>query len=377
MIPNHYVGLALLADSSDSEDDLLPPASTPAPDSPTTARPSFPPPPRGVLATVVLKVAGSASADRHNSASAAIARFSLHDTEHRTPATMAERHPLRPTTRHGSLTATAADYMAFVMALRAVHRHLVQLDVRTDLASVTLLCNNELVVTQLRGESRVRNASLGTLKCVVHSLQTRFHHVAFHTAARTDLRRVHALADCVRTVQVVPTAVSAPFAPVRSGLVDAFVMGVHTRASHDMHEAGVASAFLIDARFLAGIPTVGNSFVRNLNDPYPLSVVTGEVDMTVLGTVDLEVGVSWAVDAADGDGPSPPTRCAWVNVVVVDWLPVQFHFCTTNRSLKLLPDDGSVSIGQLERAPLEAASVPERLRAHPYWKARQPEVGMQ
>lgn len=123
--------------------------------------------------------------------------------------------------------------------------------------------------------------------------------------------------------------------------------------------------------------TVGNSFVRNLNDPYPLSVVTGVVDMTVLGTVDLEVGVSWAVDAVEEGIPAPPTRCAWVNVVVVDWLPVQFHFCTTNRSLKILPEDGSVSISELERAPLSPASVPECLRAHPYWKAAESEYGIQ
>lgn len=395
MIPQHYVGLALLADSSDSDQDSThTPTSAssdvpgPATSAATDSTPDpFPPPPRGVLTTVTIQAAGSASVERFDSASAAIARFTLRDGNSQRhqkniafptppPISTALPHRLRPTAKHGNLTATAADYMAVISALRAVLRHLGQLDVRTDLASLTLGSDNDLVIAQLRGENRVRNASLALLKMIVHSLQARFRHVCFTTSARERTRHSHCAADAARD-GVVARATQVPFAPRASGLVNVFVMGVHTRASHDISCACAESAFMIDARFLASLPTVGNSLLRNLNDPFPLSIVTGLVNMTVLGMVDLEIGVSWNVDDFPDGHPAPPTRCAWVNVVVVDWLPVQFHFCTTNRSLKLLPDDGSVGITQLERASYSANSVPERLRAHPYWKAAHDAYGIE
>lgn len=104
-------------------------------------------------------------------------------------------------------------------------------------------------------------------------------------------------ADCRRRQK------APKFAPQLTGLVEARVLGTRARASHDFGGDEEDTAFLIDARFLASLPVVGETCLRNLRDPHPHTCVRGLVNMTALGVLDVEVGVVFnAAAVAAGKG---------------------------------------------------------------------------
>lgn len=268
----------------------------------------------------------------------------------------------------GDATDHIAQYMGLIGGLRGLIRHLQAAAIRYSYASLIVISDSKPVIDQMLGRTRVSDPRHAVLYEVAKGLELRFLRVHYkhvydekNAAAR---EQVHA----AREVDLPPSARSIYY-PSLSGLIDAWVHGQKTLASCDFMTSGRDPSFYIDARFLQSLSGYGSDALRNLDDPYPLAIVTGKAHLTVLGTVTLEVGVRWRRDTGDNSSPTP-TDGGVVNVIVVDSFPVPLHVSTKNATIELMGsfrEEGEDQIFDIGEVPFAAESLPASFRGSPYW----------
>lgn len=261
----------------------------------------------------------------------------------------------------GILTSNAAEYMALIGGLRATLRHLYSIPIRPSVTNVKVVCGSELVIMQMTGRYRVRDARLAIFYAVAKGLQHCFSTVSFRNTSTSDRSTADTLTDDARLHAVSPWS-KVVFYPAIFGFVEAFVFGHPVRASHDLGTAGADPRTLIDARLLRSLPDFGPCALKNLADPHPMSIVLSKVSMSILGTINIQVGVAWP--KRNGNYP---VISHWVNAVVVDSLPVPLHISTKDNVAQFFSTDGPVGSSDLQKIPFGARSLPTSYGEHPYW----------
>lgn len=109
-------------------------------------------------------------------------------------------------------------------------------------------------------------------------------------------------------------------------------------------------------------PPGGEAIIANLRDPHPLSKIIGKVYMSVLGTVCLDISISWK-DRDRWAKPVDPEQVHFVAFIVVDTLPAPVHISVRNPWVKH---------PIFERLPIrtvkfDGKEIGGHYASHPYW----------
>lgn len=283
-------------------------------------------------------------------------------------------HMLELTGVCGAMSNPAAEFIALISGLRAIIRHLATVPISPLLSTVRVLSENEDFVRLMRRRARLNTPNLSTLTAIYTGLRSRFHVLQFYPTQHDQCgyitRMAHRHRNPVRATKLSTPSFAAcarprervVYYPSLLGLVDATVFGQAVRASHDVGTHGRDPRTLIDAHFLAASLDVGPISLRNLADPYPITVVLGRVSMTVLGTIELPVSVAWP-----RRGGLYPAVTQWVSAVVVDALPVPLHVSTSDVERPLFTREGPVCSIDLQKMPFSRVSVPRPFADHSFW----------
>jgi hypothetical protein len=102
-----------------------------------------------------------------------------------------------------------------------------------------------------------------------------------------------------------------------------------------MDSTGKDPSFMIESRFLKSMPG-GQALLRNMQNPYPLSMIQGKSSKTVLGTIQLHVGVRFFGSPLVQYKPlcGPDTE-GLVTFVVVQELPSPVHVSWKNETFPM------------------------------------------
>lgn len=268
----------------------------------------------------------------------------------------------------GILTENTASYMALIGGLRATLRHLREISIPSSSTTVTAATTSSTVLLQMSSRFRVRDSHLSLYYAVSKGLSQRFRSVTFieiddglGDSARLSSENV-ATISCQALESPLNPLSSIKYSPCRSGLVEATVMGVPTRASHDLGVADVNPHMLIDARFLRKLPHLGSIALRNVADPHPVGVAICRPNMTVLGLIFIQLGILWPMSNGER---SEVTH--WVWAYVIDWLPVPLHVSVMDPKTPFFSIEGIVFAKDLVSIPFESTAVPSSNAHHPFW----------
>lgn len=332
------------------------------PPSSSTDDTAFPLPMRGTSATVNLYFDGRTGADDFPGTWGAAVFITT--TVPGSDEPRADRANFSGRLGHG--TDQVAQYMGLIGGLRGLIRHLQAAAIRYSYASLIVISDSKLVIDHMLGRATVSDPRHAVLYEVAKGLEMRFLRVHYKHVYDEKNAAAREQVDAAHEVNL-PQNAKAIYYPSQLGLVDAWVHGQRTLASCDFVTSGRDPSFYVDARFLHSLSGYGADALRNLDDPYPLAMVTGKAQMTVLGTVNLEVGVRWIRDTPD-DSSAMPSAGGVVNVIVVDSFPVPLHVSTKNATIDLISglEEGEEEI-DFSEVPFAAESLPESFRESPYW----------
>lgn len=268
------------------------------------------------------------------------------------------------------VTNNQAEYLSFIAGLQyALQQTQSNPNLCNRTMHLTLYSRSQLVVDQMDSRSRVKDDTLLMFNVVVKALACRFGFVQYEFLQERNnlLDRAFVISKInmdkeLSFYETDSSGTAILYRPCLMGMVKAYVMGCPTVASHDMGAAGNGPSNMIDLKFLQSIPHHGEALLRNMGCAFPLKVVVGKVDMSVIGTVSLKITVQWP---DRNERVSSSTK--WVQVVVVDSLPVPLHV-TTNGSdeTSFMPEVFNIQASKA--LPLQKEAVPEPYNDHPYWE---------
>lgn len=266
---------------------------------------------------------------------------------------------------YGHSTSNSAEYLGLIGGLRAVLRFLQSRGLRAALAQVLAVGDSELVIRQMEGKYQTNAPALLVLRDIVQGLVARFSSVTFRACSRSDNSTADAFANDGR--KNTNPAARAVYYPSLTNFVSVWVAGVPTLASHDMVTSGSDSGCFIDATFLRTLSDYGSRALKDLRDPYPLSLLESKTKMTILGTIVLDVGIKWNTEITNEnvERSLPDCRCC-AEFYVVDALPVQLHVSLRNGGIPSLP---TVEVKLPLGIKFRASNVPPQFRSHPYWSS--------
>lgn len=263
----------------------------------------------------------------------------------------------------GNASKHAAEYMALIGALRGLLRFFQGRSIRCTNVQVEAITDYKPLVDEMTGEATPSSSESKILHDVAKGLDIRFLRVRYRhdSAGNKEARRV-----CQQAlVRKTPANSSLIYYPALAGFVNVWIEGEQTLGSHDLLARGTDATFFVDAQYLRD--NFGSVVLRNLDDPYPLSLVSGRAQMTVLGSANLEFGMSWV------KGETQPLKSGLTNVVVVDSLPVPFHISSKQERITFFDGDLEISLDQC--TPFKSDRLPPRFRDHPFWLSLDAERG--
>lgn len=250
--------------------------------------------------------------------------------------------------------------------MRGLIRFFQTKSIRCSNAEVEIITDYKPFIDDMTGSVDRSTSQTKVLFEVAKGLQIRFHVVRYRHAIEARNARGHKACD-YELFQELPTNASAVYSPCQAGLIDAWVQGKQTLGSHDLGTAGADPSFFVDAQFLQSC--LGSVVLRNLDDPHPLSVVVGQARLSVLGTANLDVGMTWTRGAPDGAAVRP-TKAALVSFVVVDSFPVPLHISTQTEHLEFEEQDLHVRERHaLMQIPFNVNRLPPYFAESPFWTA--------
>jgi ribonuclease HI len=270
-------------------------------------------------------------------------------------------HVFLITGRIGHTTRGVAEVVGLIGCMRGVIRTLQSQGWRHEYSNLTVFSDSNVVIDQMHGQIKVADPLLRMLHNIVLSLQRDFKLVTFIKIGRHENVQAHELARQGREAFSRPSI--AVYYPSLSGFVDVWIEGCRTLGSHDMDATGKDPSFLIDAAFLKSLPG-GNTLLRNMKDPYPLSLIRSKVNMTVLGTIQLHCGVRCIGTPLRLKPLWGPDTEGCVTFLVVQDLPVPVHVSWKNDSFPM-NTEATKNISKL--VPFHPDELPEIYTHRPYW----------
>jgi ribonuclease HI len=264
--------------------------------------------------------------------------------------------------RIGYVSKDVAEYMGLIGSMRGVIRTLQAQGWRHAYSSLIVLSNSETVMDHLQGLVKVENPQLRILCDIVKSLQREFNFVSYTKTGVIENLDAHNLANQGQEAFSRPSI--AVYHPNLNGFVDVWIEGFRTIGSHDMNTTGKDESFLIDSKFLKSIPG-GKALLRNMKDPYPLSLIRGKVNMTVLGTIQLHCGVRCFGTLLDLKPLCGPDTEGCVSFIVVHDLPVPVHVSWKNDAQ--FPMNTEPPQDAQKMVPFHPDELPDIYRHHKYW----------
>ncbi|KAI2499455.1 Ribonuclease [Fragilaria crotonensis] len=271
-------------------------------------------------------------------------------------------HVFLITGRIGHTTRGVAEFMGLVGCMRGVIRTLQSQGWRHEYSNLTVFSDSDMVVDQMLGQYKAKDPLVRMFSNIVKSLQREFKLVNFIKIGRHENTQAHNLARQGREAFSRPSI--AVYYPSLTGFVDVWIEGCRTLASHDMDAKGKDPSFMIDALFLKSIPG-GNALLRNLKDPYPLSVIRSKVNMTVIGTIQLHCGVRCIGTPLHLKPLCGPDTEGCISFIVVQDLPVPVHVSWKNDAFPMNTEATENATKLVQFHPDE---LPEMYAHHKYWK---------
>lgn len=274
------------------------------------------------------------------------------------------------TGRLGDTTKEISEYMGLIACMRGVIRTLQTQGWRHYYSSLYCLGDSDVVIDQLKGKCDVNHPRLKVLYDIVRSLQREFNFVSFSKIGRHENIQAHQLANKGRKSFSRPAI--AVYHPNLTGMCDVWIEGCRTLASNDIETTGKDPSFMIDSRYLRSLPG-GRALMRNMQDPYPLSMVRGKVNMTVLGTVQLHVGVRSFGTPLECTPPCGPDTEGLSSFVVVEELPCPVHVSWKNSTFPMNTQSSEL----LQKVPFTPDEIPAMYGSHKYWNTDVRFIGME
>ena len=270
-------------------------------------------------------------------------------------------HVFLITGRIGHTTRGVAEFVGLIGCMRGVIRTLQSQGWRHEYSNLTVFSDSDVVIDQMQGQFKGTDPLMRMLSNIVKSLQRAFKLVRFIKIGRHENRQAHNLARKGREAFSRPSI--AVYYPSLTGFVDVWIEGYRTLGSHDMDATGKDPSFMIDATFLKSVPG-GNALLRNMKDPYPLSLIRSKVNMTVLGTMQLHCGVRCIGTPLHLTPLCGPDTEGCITFLVVQDLPVPVHVSWKNESFPM-NTEAAKNAGTL--VPYHSDELPEIYRHRKYW----------
>lgn len=264
--------------------------------------------------------------------------------------------------RIGYASKDVAEYMGLIGSMRGVIRTLQSQGWRHEYSSLIVLSNSETVMDHLQGLCKVDNPHLRILNDIVRSLQREFKFVSYTKIGVIENLDAHNLANQGQEAFSRPSI--AVYHPSLKGFVDVWIEGCRTIGSHDMNTTGKDASFMIDSKFLKSIPG-GKAFLRNMKDPYPLTLIRGKVNMTVLGTIQLYCGVRCFGTPLHLQPLCGPDTEGCTTFLVVHDLPVPVHVSWKDDAQ--FPMNTEPPKDAQKMVPFDPDELPHMYRYHKYW----------
>ena len=264
------------------------------------------------------------------------------------------------TCRLGHTTKDVAECMGLIGCMRGVLRTLQAQGMRHHYSSLIVKSDSDVVIDYLQGQYKVDNPRLQILCYIIKSLQREFNSVSYTKIGRHENLDAYKLATQGRE-DFSRTSI-AVYHPNLKGMVDVWIEGVRTLGSNDIDSSGKDPSFMIDSRFLKSIPG-GKALLRNMKDPYPLSLIRGKVNMTVLGTIQLYCGVRCFGTPLHRKPLCGPDTEGCVTFLVVHELPVPVHVSWKNGTFPM----NTEPIKGRKMVPFHPDELPNIYRHHKYW----------
>mmetsp|Transcript_5880 Transcript_5880/g.9770 ORF Transcript_5880/g.9770 Transcript_5880/m.9770 type:complete len:346 (+) Transcript_5880:117-1154(+) len=268
-------------------------------------------------------------------------------------------HVFNVTGRLGDTTKEVAEYMGLIGCMRGVIRTLKVQGWRHYYSSLVVLSDSG-VIDHLLGECEVGDPRLRLLHNIVRSLEREFNFVSYTKMGHQENIEAHQLASQGR--KAFSRTSLAVYHPNLKGMVDVWIEGVRTIGTNDMDSTGKDPSFMIDSRFLKSIPG-GKTLLRNMQDPYPLSMIRGKTNMTVLGTIQLHVGVRCFGTPLLYKPLCGPDTEGLVTFVVVQELPCPVHVSWKNQTFPMNTESRDAQ----KLVPFHPDELPEMYGDHKYW----------
>eukprot|EP00976_Prorocentrum_cordatum_P058309 1172465-Prorocentrum_minimum.AAC.1 len=176
-------------------------------------------------------------------------------------------------------TSNQAEYTGLVCGLRQLLR-------QPENISLEVIGDSELVLKQLQGEYAVNDPIIKFYHAIAANLLTRLSSVRYQHVPRQSNVEAHDAAE--KGLRMRRQQQSTVFYPNLCGVSPVAVegsegVGSEVTVTNDIMAASSGCEFMVDAAFLASLPSFGISAISELADPCPLSIVVGKVAMAVLG----------------------------------------------------------------------------------------------
>jgi ribonuclease HI len=272
-------------------------------------------------------------------------------------------------------TSNIAEYCGLIAGLRgAVQRFGPE---RCSACRLTVVGDSELVIKQMRGEYKVRDARLRHYHVVAQGLVARFF-AAGAVAFQHVPREVNLVCDTTAKrwsagqLKVQPES-CAVFYPNRMHMVPVRINGLSMLASNEVGTTYMTQLDMIDAALL--VELLGEAALRELSDPYPITRMAGAVPLNTLGlyypragTPPLEISIDVRLRAGRVVvGERVVLSARDKPLLVVDNLPVPIHL--SSRHYDVLGELGLANTGLRDRYPFSAELAGPRYATHPFWHA--------
>eukprot|EP01135_Chromosphaera_perkinsii_P008759 Nk52_evm92s1444 gene=Nk52_evmTU92s1444 len=252
-------------------------------------------------------------------------------------------------------TSNESEYFGLIRGLRMLLRTIGVS--QSHKVPLVVISDSELVLNQIQGVYQCRNTHLRLLCTTARGLLESFPRVCYKHVNRDMNEEADVLAKESVNKQQDRNAL-AEFYPNLAFAFEASVQDKTVVVTNNFWANTPEKLSFIDAAFL--LKCFGESALRHMKDPYPLTILRGRESMNILGIFADDITLRFNLNSG---GTSKPV--VLTNVLVVHRFAVPLHVSLSEWKPELLKDIEQVTIG--EKDPKIFGS---KYSTHPFWNSK-------
>ncbi|CAE7481415.1 unnamed protein product [Symbiodinium sp. CCMP2592] len=252
--------------------------------------------------------------------------------------------------RLGRTASNRAELHGLILGLRRLVKD------KTDCQHLKVIGDSQLILQFMQGQRKVEDPILRVMVSIARGLASHFPSLLFAQVPHEQNQVAKSLAERRACQQGLVEGEYFVFYPNLCGSSSLIADGMHINVINDFMAYAHTPEILIDARFLASLPSFGHSALTSLGE-CKASTLSGKVPMTILGCLKSPLPITFM-------GQEAQIR----DVIVVEDLPAPMKISSDHPQIARIMKEENASIVFNANTKLRSDLFPEQFQAHRFWE---------